>query len=433
MGRICRDSTRSGLALLVQLSALSCGVLVLRYGILKEYPKLLAYPRGNAGNGRHTRDELAPLPVVHGRCPAFVDAATRNLSVVLQFRHVELWCFPGFNCQRSYGLVMSAQRQQSGAAGLPTRYAPTLSYIDVPKCGSTTMRSMLQWAKNQSHTPLAIYSELAFGQRFCLIGRREEPCGFSPSSQMDERRHHKPLLPLTPRSTVPDMSRRTFYTFLRDPVQRFISGWMEIETRKKDKKSGLLYFERHVWNQTVLRKSRLPDGKILVKHAQGPGLPPALSRGERDRARVLRRLEVLIYAMEQPWPERIPMNEHLVSQTVFLSAMPLNLRHPGFWFDPGPGIHWQYPTAGSILDVIAFRLEDLQEGVKYVFNKHLGLEQSEMPSFHSNIKASSNSTGKFSYNDVPADMVRRICMLYRVDYCCLGLPLSPGCPPMSCE
>eukprot|EP00403_Amphidinium_massartii_P043577 CAMPEP_0178455518 /NCGR_PEP_ID=MMETSP0689_2-20121128/45955_1 /TAXON_ID=160604 /ORGANISM="Amphidinium massartii, Strain CS-259" /LENGTH=303 /DNA_ID=CAMNT_0020081565 /DNA_START=290 /DNA_END=1199 /DNA_ORIENTATION=+ len=240
-----------------------------------------------------------------------------------------------------------------------------------------------------------LYSEIALGERWCKEDDELQPCGYQRNPK------DPPIaLPLpTYSSTVKSRGQRYYYTFLRDPVDRFFSAWQEIEFR-------------------IASREGMSGG-------EGAGLPPASSHGTpEEKSLVLKRMEALLVAMEQStseWPSsHVPFNEHLTAQTAYLAQVhPLSTFSP--WWNPPSNMHHLFPESAKLLRLdFVGHVQQLDAAVANVvreMNKHF---QWDIPLESSSRRK--GAAGGFSKDDVPEDLLQRICSLYKVDYCCLGLP-----------
>eukprot|EP00928_Gymnodinium_smaydae_P089342 TRINITY_DN7331_c0_g1_i7.p1 TRINITY_DN7331_c0_g1~~TRINITY_DN7331_c0_g1_i7.p1 ORF type:complete len:288 (+),score=29.51 TRINITY_DN7331_c0_g1_i7:330-1193(+) len=263
-------------------------------------------------------------------------------------------------------------------------------------------------------TPLTdlhrVKNVVAFGERACNgseAGRGNGLLEFSLEAfcTMEGCCGEDPQLPQRLADAAPKMFR---YTFLRDPVDRFLSAFGEMH--KRGRQTNLTWYAGMPWASV----------------GAAPGNCTSEHDCRRKRTQVHERLAALVSALEQPWPEGRPFDEHLTAQTVYLQRPTTK--------EPHGLLHLDF--VGRYGDDISGELEELRSAMSR-WRNHFATRTSTVSEerLHNvkHIRARNSSyAASLQPADLDPDLRRRICALYVVDYCCLGLPISPGCEAPVC-
>ena len=207
-------------------------------------------------------------------------------------------------------------------------------------------------------------------------------------------------------------ARTSFFTIVRDPLQRFISAYYELHHRKAFSCSLL---GGRCWasvGESPLALTHLPEKATILNLAQ-----------------VLERLEALVKWIEQDGF----FDAHLALQVYYLQK-----QRPAAQRETSPtklprGYHFLADDEIVPLDHV-YDLHCLDEAVMatnittrrstndptthHTFNMH---EHTAYTQHVGGAPLALNSSM------LPPPLARRVCELYEADYCCLGLAMSPEC------
>jgi hypothetical protein len=190
-------------------------------------------------------------------------------------------------------------------------------------------------------------------------------------------------------------------TFVRDPVARFTTAYAE-----------------------VVKRSR---SDFLAQASARIGQSPWDLGADRNSVR--RQLTQFVSDVENGW-KNMPLDEHLTAQSHYLADFPAfsfigRVENPKDWGylnhmlhqeekDKTSGQYNKHPDA--VNDVISNAI-DAEDAIA----AEDALLESDMADTHS------KAAMQMVFNALSPLLVGKICRLYAVDYCCLGLPVPAAC------
>mmetsp|Transcript_34155 Transcript_34155/g.72659 ORF Transcript_34155/g.72659 Transcript_34155/m.72659 type:complete len:613 (+) Transcript_34155:193-2031(+) len=197
--------------------------------------------------------------------------------------------------------------------------------------------------------------------------------------------------------------RLTWFSFVRDPLERLVSGFFEVHRYGH---------ERDACQDAPVdpgAQTGDPDGPGAGRGFCRFGINPlrAAANNEAHRREVLNRFEAMVSDLEAGRFR----NQHVESQSARLLLRP----------DKGGTVDF----IGDFGDMEA-DWEDLTILQESLF----GAEFPPMPARRH--VTSQNWYAVFNISVLPWKLVKRVCNLYRNDYCCLGLPFPRRCGVMTC-
>jgi len=270
-----------------------------------------------------------------------------------------------------------------------------LSYVAVPKAGSSFLKALIG------------------RPRTCAFGEMQCPTGKAP-----------PPFVVPRRGLVHRGVGTTYISIIRDPLERFVSAFYEMHHRGRAKLP---------WARSWAAVGTAPNHENATVEA------------------VVLQLEALVRWLEvsrdpDSWMvednrEYVTwMDEHLTAQTVFLLR-----KHQRVLTLPIDSILLHPHEYSRVAGVRVGRLADIETFLAALVQQEPGFGEflpslqmtSSSPISH-NARSSRTALAGFSPNLVnintshlPPALARRVCALYRVDYCCLGLSIPPVCQPLS--
>jgi hypothetical protein len=278
--------------------------------------------------------------------------------------------------QHQYGLTQLAYH--ANAAG-----RSQFGYIHVPKVGSNTMKHLMRPSQLTG----------SFGELWC----NGKPCDIYNQTKIKAE------------AKVQHDRSRTYFSLVMDPLERFVAAFYELHHR---------------------------DHAIAAigacSSSPWAAIGSAPTRPDATADSVIKQLEALVSHLEQLGEKckHFGTDEHLTAQTVF--------------FLSGANISTTSPRQDVVLlaprDHLRMNVRVAMLANMTTFVSALALHHPQLAKFLASAARGLGTTSNsrtpgtetmvdIDVSDLQPALARRICALYRVDYCCIGLPLPAVCQP----